>query len=690
MAALVGIATSKGLRFELGVDNTLGRGEDVTIVLADVLVSQRHAEIRKIEDGYRLLDLGATHGTFLNGERVTIAPLSDGDEIIVGATRLRFEDLDPRAVTPSDVSVASAGHVIQHRVPVTRARFPDAAELDLPAHARRDYERLRIAFEIGQALAVRGDLDDLLRVILERSFELVPAERGAILLRDPQTGVLEPRVASRRGGGTDGLVLPRSILEEVSTHRVGVLSTDASLDHRFGGKPSVMAEGVRAALCAPLVHGDDLVGVIYLDAQIAGVFGERDLDVIGTVAGQAALAVRTAQLRATVETKERIALVSQVAAGLAHDFANVLMVVLSRAEEIQQDTRVPPEHRENARAIETATTYAARLIRRFGGLTRGPSTERRAVDLTRFLADARDLMQQALGERITLVIESVDVPCPVIADPLELEQVLLNLVFNARDAMRGFGAFSIKLTRTAADGRAFATLLVADTGDGMPPEVVARAFDPFFTTKAAGRGTGMGLPVVRRLVTAAGGQISIDSRVGRGTTFRIDWPLTAAATPAGDAWEPIRAAGERVLVVDDDAAVRAAMVSALESSGYVVLQAADGEGGLAALADHPDVKLMVIDVVLVGMTGRQVAERARSLNGDLAVLYVSSFTEPAEVEEITARGAGFLAKPFTTRELVAKLQATLRGDAHEPSNRRIEVAASFADGAALLAGYDRG
>ena len=691
MAALVGIATSKGLRFELGADNTLGRGDDVTIVLADVLVSQRHAEIRRIPaGGYQLADLGATHGTFLNGERVTVAPLSDGDEIIVGATRLRFEDRDPRAVTPSEVSVASAGHVIQHRVPVTRARFPDAAQLDLPAHARRDYERLRIAFEIGQALAVHRDLDDLLREILERSFELVPAERGAILLRDPQTGALAPRVAMRRGGGTEALVLPRSILDEVSTHRVGVLSIDASLDHRFGGRASVMAEGVRAALCAPLVHGDDLVGVIYLDAQIAGVFGERDLDVIATVAGQAALAVGTAQMRTTAETQERIALVSQVAAGLAHDFANVLMVVLSRADDIYQDPRVPSEHRENARGIETATKYAARLIRRFGGLARGPSTERRAVDLTRFLADARDLMQQALGDRITLVIESVGGPCPVMADPLELEQVLLNLVFNARDAMRGSGTFSIKVARSASEGRASATLLVADTGDGMPPEVVARAFDPFFTTKASGRGTGMGLAVVRRLITAAGGQISIDSRVGCGTTFRIDWPLTAAPTAAGDALEPIRASGESVLVIDDDDAVRAAMVSALETAGYVVIHAADGETGLAALADHPGVKLMIADVTLVGMTGRQVVERARSIHPDLAVVYVSSFTEPAEVEEITARGAGFLAKPFTARELVAKLQGTLRGDAHDPPNRRLELAASFADGAALLAGYDRG
>ena len=235
MAALVGIATSKGLRFELEAENTLGRGDGASIVISDVLVSQRHAEIRRVEaGGYRLTDLGATHGTFLNGERITISALADGDEIIVGATRLRFEDRDPRMVTASEVSVASAGHVIQHRVPVGRPRFPAAAELDLPESARRDYERLRISFEIGQSLAVRHDLDVLLREILQRSFELVPAERGAILLRDPVTGALTPRVASRRGGGTDGMVLPRSILEEVATH-----------PHRRAGGPGPVPRGPR-------------------------------------------------------------------------------------------------------------------------------------------------------------------------------------------------------------------------------------------------------------------------------------------------------------------------------------------------------------------------------------------------------------------------------------------------------------
>lgn len=688
MAALVGIATSKGLHFELETENTLGRGDGASVVIADVLVSQRHAEIRRVDEGYRLIDLGATHGTFLNGERITSAQLSHGDEIIIGATRLRFEDRDPRAVGAAQVSLAAAGHVIQHRVPVGRPRFPAAADLDLPEGARRDYERLRIAFEIGQALAVRHDLDDVLREVLQRSFELVPAERGAILLRDPATGHLTPRVALRRGGGTEGMVLPRSILDEVATQRVGLLSSDAMLDHRFGTRESVLSGGVRSALSAPLVHGDDLVGVIYLDAPIAGVFGERDLDVLATVAGQAALVVRTAQQRSTTETQERIALVGQVAAGLAHDFANVLMVVLSRADEIQSDPEVPELQRENARGIETAANYAARLIRRFGGLARGRSTERTAVDLMQFVREASELLQQALGERVELVIAPPGEPCVVIADPLELEQVFLNLAFNARDAMRGAGRFSIRISRSEIDGRGVASILVSDTGAGMTPEVIARAFDAFFTTKAA-RGTGMGLAVVHRLITESRGKIRIESRVGMGTTFHIEWPLTTVATGSATVRASARAEGELVLVIDDDAGVRSAMVATLEAAGYAVIHAADGESGLAAVIAHADVRLLIVDLVLVGMTGRQVVERARALRPELRVLFVSSFSESREVEEITALDAEFLAKPFTARALVPKLQATLEGRRDDSTRRRLELSAGFVDGAAFLRAYDR-
>ena len=579
-------------------------------------------------------------------------------------------------------------HVVSHRLAMRSARFPRAADLGLPADASRDYERLRIAFEISQALAVRHDLDDLLREVLVRVFELVPAERAAILLPDSATRAMKARVACARDGrDASQLAFPRSILDEVITHRVGLVATDAMQDVRFGGRMSVMSEGVRGVLAAPMIYGDEIVGVLYLDARIAGVFGERDLDVIALVAGQAALAVRSAQVRVTMETQERLELVSQLAAGLSHDFANVLTMVLASAELIYSDPAVPAEHRENAKEIETAAVHAARLTRRMGKLARGSTSELKRVDLGQFLEEASELLQQTLGPRVKLVVITAIEDCHVMADTMELEQIFLNLAFNARDAMPTGGQLTVELLRTNRDGREHAMFVIADTGTGMPADVVARAFEPFFTTKPAGRGTGMGLAVVHRLVTEARGQIALESTPGAGTTFRIDWPLSAGTAVVASEPVPEIELDYAILVVDDDPAVCSAMVQMLEQADYTVLRAATGEDALA-IAQRVELQALVTDVVLTGMSGRQLAERVRALQPQLRVLFVSGYLETTEAEELTALDAGFLAKPFTQRDLVQKLRATVRSVSVSSELRRLELTARFATGAAFLAAYD--
>jgi signal transduction histidine kinase len=220
------------------------------------------------------------------------------------------------------------------------------------------------------------------------------------------------------------------------------------------------------------------------------------------------------------EDVDRLAMLTRVAAGLSHDFVNVMMFVLTTAEMIALDDTVSEESRERAQVIESAARHAARLADKLGMLARGVEPDRRIIDLVAFINHSGELLDQIAGSGIRVTLATPRVACPVLADPIELEQILLNLVFNAHDAMRGVGELAITL---AYDGRDHVVLGVRDSGCGMPADVIARAFEPSFSTKP--NGTGMGLAVVRRLVDEAHARISIESSPQGGTMVQIVWPI---------------------------------------------------------------------------------------------------------------------------------------------------------------------
>jgi CheY-like chemotaxis protein len=436
VAALVGIATSQGLRFELGVHATVGRGAASTIVLPDPLVSSVHAELLRDRGGrYRIVDLDATHGTFVNGTKVADHVLSHGDEIIVGATRLRFED-EPG----TGAAAAPSG-------------FSRASQLDVSAMVGRDYERLRLGFEVSRCVLDAREVYPLVTAVLDRVMEALPAERGVVLVREPGSDTLAPRARRQRGANGDGIMhVPRAILDQVTTHKVGLLALDATVDARFSTS-SVLDGKIRSALAVPILDADELLGVIYLDAHAAGVFADRDLEVMSVVAGVTGLAI--------------------------------------------------------------------------GGIRR-------------------------------------------------------------------------------------------------------RAFDAE-------------APGVR---------------------------------------------GATVVVVDPDAAPRGVIAAMLERGGYVVEPVADGASALAAAARRA-VHVVVIDLALAGMTARQLGERFRGAVPAARVLYVATAADPAEVEELTAGGDGFVAKPFTAAEIVARVRTAITpGPDADLGRRRLERSATFANGAAFLAAYD--
>ena len=304
-AALIDVAN--GQRYPLGPTTTIGRDANSSVVLGDMMVGRRHAEVRQTADGnFELVDLGSRHGTFVGGRRVKEVRLAGGDEILIGSARLRFEPgSSPQDATPIWVDGGLRGH-IQRRLPFWEAaRLIPASEVADAVELALDYEKLRAALEVTRALAVEHDVGRLMSRLLDAAFSVLPAERGAVILLDGESSGAIAEVARTRSGG-EPLILSNSLIQEVLSHRAGVLTADTEVDERFSRSASIVSQGIRSALCVPMLYrgpgaegqqAEEVLGVIYLDSrQQSSAFGARDLELLTIVAAQAVLAVKNALL----------------------------------------------------------------------------------------------------------------------------------------------------------------------------------------------------------------------------------------------------------------------------------------------------------------------------------------------------------------------------------------------------------
>jgi CheY-like chemotaxis protein len=297
------------------------------------------------------------------------------------------------------------------------------------------------------------------------------------------------------------------------------------------------------------------------------------------------------------------------------------------------------------------------------------------LDLAVVVRDSERLLRRVLGEDVTLTVELDEGLWPVLCDPAQLEQVILNLVVNARDAMPSGGTLSISArnaeARLLVDLRTgerrkgeWVRLSVRDSGTGMSPEVQAHLFEPFFTTKGSGKGTGLGLATVHGIVAQSGGHIEVESAPGRGSTFDLFLPRAAEAPPAAPPAPPARAVGpgtETILVLEDDPLVRHVTVRALRGAGYEVLVAGSGAEAIGQVARHPgQIDLVVTDVVMPGLSGPQVVEELRRGRPGLRVLYVSGYPQDAIAQRgVLELGVEFLPKPFTSAALLERVRVVL-------------------------------
>lgn len=364
---------------------------------------------------------------------------------------------------------------------------------------------------------------------------------------------------------------------------------------------------------------------------------------------------------------QKLEAIGLLAGGVAHDFNNLLTIINGYSELLSAHPALPEELRKQVRTIFEAGEQAAGLTRRLLALGRQRAGPPEVVDLNQIADDLRDFYRRVLPENIELRVVTQPQPALVIADPAGLQQVVMNLVVNARDAMPAGGRLEIRIARAALGEQPgqWVMLEVADTGMGISEEVRARLFDPFFTTKPPGQGTGLGLATVYGIVKQAGGQIQVDSTPGEGAVFSVYLPdADTAAVPETRAIEEVRSvnSGGTVLLVEDYDDVRQFASLALKDLGYHVLEARTGEEGVElARRWRGRLDLLLTDVLLPGISGPEAAVIIRPLHPDVAVVYMSGYVSGGfEQQAFTMPGAGFLAKPFTFDALAKSVHEAIQ------------------------------
>jgi PAS domain S-box-containing protein len=377
---------------------------------------------------------------------------------------------------------------------------------------------------------------------------------------------------------------------------------------------------------------------------------------------------------------QKMEAVGQLTGGIAHDFNNLLAGIVGSLDLMQ--TRMAQGRTENieryAKAAMSSAQRAAALTHRLLAFSRRQPLDPKSVNANQLVASMEDLLRRTIGPLHALEIVTVGGLWTTLCDPNQLESAILNLAINARDAMPDGGKLTIQTANTHLDNAyaaaqrdvtpgQYVAICVTDTGTGMPPDVIERAFEPFFTTKPLGQGTGLGLSMVYGFAKQSEGHLKIYSKVGRGTTIKIYLPRHRGRAedelPGEDVTEAPRAeAGETVLVVEDEPVIRDLIVEVLQDLGYRALEAPDGPSGLRILQSRKRIDLLVTDVGLPGLNGRQLADHARETRPDLKVLFITGYAENATLASgFLEPGMEMITKPFAVDALATRIRSMIKG-----------------------------
>jgi two-component system, cell cycle sensor histidine kinase and response regulator CckA len=453
-------------------------------------------------------------------------------------------------------------------------------------------------------------------------------------------------------------------------------------------QPAAHVEGVPIEAAVPRRSGEPVI----VNLSMAPVFSHA-----GAETGAMMLATDMTdqkQLESQLHHARKMEAVGRLAGGIAHDFNNILLVVRSYAWLLELSLAADDEARENLEEMEKAIERASNLTKQLLSFSQRQVGSVTVIDVNELISNMQGMLRPLIGESIELALDLDGAEATVRADGPKLEQVLINLAINARDAMPAGGELTLRTRARPAGERTFVPrdkageiqIVVTDTGIGIPAEERQLIFDPFFSTKRHAGGSGLGLSTVYGIIDAMGGQINVDSEVGIGTTFTIRLPRAAEApTPqsADDSGAGPRSGTETLLLVEDEQAVREPLRRALATYGYTVMAASDGADAMLQIDDHPGaIDLLITDVVMPGLSGPDLVRRLSAIRPEMRVLYISGYVErslelisptaesPAPAGEIDGdrRMSRFLQKPFSPAQLAAAVRSIL--DAPPPHKVR--------------------
>ncbi len=555
--------TDEGKQFELNGDTlTIGRDVNNRLRLHDTEVSRRHAEFVSTPEGYRLLDKGSANGTFVNNQAIHDVLLQPGDQIQIGQSVLVFSTGQGAVPPPGgladqisliskqDLELPSA--IVQTIGETEGSRLlarPDQAE---GAWLKKSLANLSIMYEATQAVSHILDLNQLLERIMELIFRSLDADRGCIILRDPQTESWErtggypdseefaPKAVRWRDGVNrqEKILVSRTIMDYVLREKQGILVSDVARDLRFQAVQSIVRSGIREIICVPMKGRHETLGVLYLDrstaaAQLAaagnvtGKFTPDHLALAIAIAHQAALAVEETRYYQAMVQAERLAAVGQTIAALSHHIKNILQGLRSGSEILKMGLKDmdPTLLHQGWKNIEKNQAKIYDLVLDMLSYCKEREPVIEATDVNGVVREVLDLVAGRVRDRGLRLETELDPALPACyADPEGMHRALLNLVGNALDAIEEVPEPFLAVRTAVDEGGEWILIEVRDNGPGIPPEKLADIFRPFVSTKGA-RGTGLGLAVSRKILREHGGDIQALSVVGQGSTFVLRLPL---------------------------------------------------------------------------------------------------------------------------------------------------------------------
>ena len=547
---------NRGARFELPPNAaavSIGREAGNMIQLDDHEISRRHAEIRRVGDALVVGDLKSSNGTFVNDVRVERSELDSGDRIRVGRTVLVYarDGDDPAAFAAVDILPTTSGD--GSRI-VRTMREDDSIVLAAPEESQNRWlakarSNLQVMYRTALAVSHTLDIDELLDRVLQLVFEWVEADRGCIMLLDPNTK--EPRIKARRdrrAGEPATMQISRTILDYVLERHEGVLTSDAQDDDRFAAGNSVVRTGVREAICVPMRGRYGTVGVIYVDTTVPLIqavdqgqrrFSDDHLKLMIAIGHQAALAVEDTTYYSAMVQAVRLAATGQAIATLSHHIKNILQGIRggSYLVEMGLENDDVGVLRKGWDIVRRNQDKISSLVMDMLSFSKEREPDPAPADLAAVIDDIVETVQQRADE----IGASIDwrppagLP-PLVFDSAGIARAILNVVTNGLDAVEGRPHGTVSIAAGIDEAEWLVRVTVTDNGSGMDAETLAGIFNLFVSTKGA-RGTGLGLTVSRKILREHGGDIHASSRLGQGSTFTLEFPLREASPepdPADD------------------------------------------------------------------------------------------------------------------------------------------------------------